>query len=226
MRSYWTKIALGSLLIFAVGFGFISAGRHLKHSIESDRDITIPFGSFVPFKLDGMKVGTLRSLVIRRTSPKVVTGFAVRVRLSDAQVFEKLQDCNLTVDDPLHLNERTTFSCLSSEPGYQPFGDVTIDLQDAGHSRRMVRPLLLSEATVREFRREGSDSATGPSADSIAAEVGTRVRDQARAYADSLRVAELEKAAQRMKDKADAIRARTAPQPPPAGSPPKTPGPI
>jgi hypothetical protein len=203
------RIALRSLLIFAVGFGIISASRHFKHSIESDEDLTIPLGSFVPFKLDGIKVGTLRSLVIRRTAPKQITGFGVRVRLTEASAFEKLEDCNLAVDDPLHLNERTTFTCISSEPGYQQFGDVTIDLNGAGHSQRLKLPLFLTDAAVHEFHRQANDSASGPSADSIAAEVGTRVRDQARAYSDSIRVAELEKAAQRMKEKADAIRGRS-----------------
>ena len=113
MRTYWTKITLGALLIFAVGFGIVSAGRHFKSSIESDRDLTIPLGSFVAFKLDGMKVGTLRSLVIRRTAPKEMTGFGVRVRLTEPAAFEKLEACNLAVDDPLHLNERTTFTCLA-----------------------------------------------------------------------------------------------------------------
>ena len=224
MRTYWTKITLGALLIFAVGFGIVSAGRHFKSSIESDRDLTIPLGSFVAFKLDGMKVGTLRSLVIRRTAPKTITGFGVRVRLTDGAAFEKLEQCSLTVDDPVHLNEQTTFSCLSSEAGYQPFGDVTVDLREGGDTRRLIRPLLLTEAAVREFHRAATDSASGRFADSIAAEVSERVREESRAYADSVRIAELEKAAQRMKEKAEAIRARSGSPTPPPATPPKTPG--
>jgi hypothetical protein len=209
MRKYWTRIALGALLIFCVGYGFVSAGRYFRNTVESGRDLTIPFGSLVPFKLDGVKVGTLRSLVIHRTAPKEIVGFGLRVRLSDSAAFEKLQGCQLTVSDPMHIDENTTFTCVSSGPGYQPFGNVSIELRSGHDSRTVIQPLLLTDATVGQIRSHAADSSAGPSADSIAAEIRERVRSQSRALGDSIRAAELERAADRMKEKAEAIRARS-----------------
>lgn len=212
MRKYWARITLSALLIFCVGYGAVSVVRHFKNSVESSKDLTIPmgaFGTYAPFKLDGVKVGTLRSLVIHRTAPKAIVGFGLRARLSDSAAFEKLQSCKLTVGDPLHINENTTFSCLSSEAGYQPFGDVTIELQGAQESRTVVQALLLTEVAVREFQRHAADSAAGPSADSIAAAVRSRIRSQARFMGDSIRAVELDRSAERLKQKAEAIRARS-----------------
>src|SRR5436189_32737 len=98
MRNYWARITLGALLIFCLGFGAVSVVRHFKTSIESGGNLTIPFGSLVSFKLDGQKVGSVRSLTIRRTGPKEVVGFGLRVRLTDSAAFEKLEGCKLTVN--------------------------------------------------------------------------------------------------------------------------------
>jgi hypothetical protein len=212
MRKYWARVVLGALLIFCVGYGAISAVRHFKYSVESSRDLTIPlgaFGTYAPFKLDGVKVGDLRSLVIHRTAPKEIVGFGVRARLSDSAAFDKLEGCNLSVSDPQHIDERTTFTCLSSEEGYQPFGDVTIELRGTQDARTIVRPLLLTDATVRGIRSHAADSAAGPAADSIAAAVRDRIRTQARSLGDSIRAAELDRSAERLKQKAEALRARS-----------------
>ena len=92
------------------------------------------------------------SLVIHRTAPKEIVGFGLRVRLSDSAAFEKLQGCKLTVSDPMHIDEHTTFSCVSEEAGYQPFGNVSIELRSGHDSRTVVQTLLLTDATVREIR--------------------------------------------------------------------------
>src|ERR1043166_3217455 len=214
MRSYWAKIVLSALVIFALGFGVVSAGRYFKSSVTSARDIRIPFGSFVPFKIDGVKVGTLRSLTIRRTSPKEVVGFDLRVRLSDSDALGKLRECGLSVSDPHRIDEHTSFICLSSELGYQEFGKVTIDLPGAEGTRTVIRPLLLTDAAISEFQRHSASDLPGPSVDSIASEVKDRVRAQARAYSDSVRAAELDRQAERMRHKADSLRLRLTPPTP------------
>lgn len=217
MRSYWFKIVVGALLIFGVGFGLVTAVRRGKSYIESSKDLTIPLGSFIPFKLDGQKIGTIRSLSIRRSAPKELNGFDLRIRLSDSLAFEKLGSCSLSVSDPQHFDERTTFFCLASDSGYQSFGEVRIDLRQDGDTRTLMRPLMLPEATIQEMRRHSADTVSSEFADSMAAEVKSRVRIQARAYADSIRAAELDRQALRMKQKADSIRAKAVP-PPRAGS--------
>jgi len=223
MRKYWLKIGFGALVIFVVGFSAVSAGRHLKNSLDSSKDLTIPLGPFIPFKLDGVKVGTLRSLGIRRSSPKMVVGFALRVRLSDSSAYDKLTNCHVSVYDPLHIDERTTFTCLPSDSGYQGFGEVSIELRGDGNNRTLVLPLLLPDAAIQEIQRHGSDSTSGAVADSIAKEVRMRVGPQARSYRDSVRAAELEAEAKRIQQRADSIRARSGRSNPPGPVTPKPP---
>lgn len=215
MRNYWGKIALGALLIFAVGYALVSAGRRVKSSIGSGKSITIPLGSFVPFKLNDLKVGSIRSLTIRRASPHVLAGFDLRVRLSDSAAFARLEDCRLSVNDANNFDERTSFFCLPSDSGYQAFGQVSATLEGAGDTRVLSLPLLLPDDAVRKFQRQGGPE-TGPGlADSIAAEVTGRVRPLSRAYRDSIRAAELDRQSERYKARADSIRARSI-QPAPA----------
>jgi hypothetical protein len=220
MRSYWFKIIVGALLIGGVGLGFVSLIRKGKSFVESNKDLTIPLGSFIPFKLDGQKVGTIRSLSILRSAPKELNGFDLRIRLSDSAAFARLESCSLSVSDPQHIDERTTFFCLPSDSGFQSFGEVRIDLRQDGDTRTLVRPLMLPETAIQEMRRHSSDSVSSEFTDSIAAEVKSRVRVQARTYSDSIRAAELDRQALRMKQKADSIRARAIP---PSGSKPPVP---
>ena len=224
MRRYWGKIILGMLLIFAVGFAFISVGRNVKQSIETNKDITIPLGSFVGFKLDGVRVGSIRQIRIRRSEPKVLAGFDVRVRLSDTAAFTRLQNCRLSVNDAHNFDERTSFLCLPSDSGYEPFGEVTAYLSDPDHDDpTLVLPLLLPQQVVAEIRRGGDPSSPGgDKADSLAAEVGKRARVLEQQYQDSVTAASLDKRSAQLKARADSIRARQAGKavPPAAPVPP------
>lgn len=224
MRRYWGKIVLGMLLIFAVGFAIISVGRNVKQSIVTSKDITIPLGSFVGFKLDGIRVGSIRQIRIRRSEPRVLAGFDVRVRLSDTAAFTRLQDCRLSVNETQHFDDRTSFLCLPSDSGYEPFGEVTAYLSDPDQEDpTLVLPLLLPSRVVAEIRRAGDPSAPGgDKADSIAAEVGKRARVLERQYEDSVTAASLDKRSAQLKARADSIRARqpAAPVPPVAPVPP------
>lgn len=224
MRRYWGKIILGMLLIFAVGFAFISVGRNVKQSIVTNKDITIPLGSFVAFKLDGIRVGSIRQIRIRRSEPKVLAGFDVRVRLSDTAAFTRLQDCRLSVNDARNFDERTSFICVPSDSGYESFGEVTAYLSDPDHDDpTLVLPLLLPSHVVAEIRRSGDPSSPGSDkADSLAAEVAKRARVLEQQYEDSVTAAGLDKRSAQLKARADSIRARqpAATVPPVAPVPP------
>ena len=230
MRRYWGKIILGALLIFAVGFAIISAGRSVKQSIVTNKDITIPLGSFVGFKLDGIRVGSIRQIRIRRSEPRVLAGFDVRVRLTDTAAFTRLQNCRLSVNETQHFDDRTSFLCLPSDSGYEPFGEVTAYISDPDQEDpTLVLPLLLPSRVVAEIRRGGDPSSPGgDKADSIAAEMGKRARVLEQQYDDSVTAANLDKRSAQLKARADSIRARQqgkvvppADPVPPAGSNPK-----
>ncbi|NOT06890.1 MAG: hypothetical protein HOP28_01665 [Gemmatimonadales bacterium] len=206
MRKYWLKIAIFALLIFGVGFGVISVAQGVKDKIESSADLTIPMGSFIPFRFNDTRIGNLRSLTFRRSSSHQVSGLGIRVRITDAEAFDKLTECNLSVNNPHQFDERTSFLCLASDSAYQPFGEVEIELRDSNDTRVLVRPLLLPEAVIRDLQHQGRVDVGEDFADSIAAEVRSRVRVQSKSYRDSLEADRLEKRALRDQQRADSIR--------------------
>lgn len=206
MGKYWLKIGLGAALIFGVGMAIISAGRHVRHTVESNKDITIPLGGFIPFKLDGVEVGKLRSLTIHRSEARSISGFGVSMRMSDSSMFEKLRECRFSVTDPANIDERTTFFCLKSDSGYREFGEIRMSLRIPGGTQTLVQPLLLPESAISSLQRRGSDPAALPATDSLVSEVRIRVREQERAYEDSVRAARLEKRARDMQREADSLR--------------------
>lgn len=228
MRKYWFKIVFGALLIFAVGFGMMSAARGVKHKITSDQDIEIPLGPFIGFSLDGTKLGTIRSLTIRRSAPKMLAGFDLRVRLADSSGLATIEKCHLSVNDARSIDERTRFVCLASDSGYVPFGMLRAELRTDHGTRVIETPLLLPPSAVADIQRGGGDPAATDLADSIQAEVASRIKVQSRAYRDSLKAAEYDQAAARAKFKADSIRARATavtPETPVAPKPIKPPTP-
>jgi hypothetical protein len=216
MTKYWFKIGLGALLIFVVGLGVVRAARHVHDTIESNQDLTIPLGSFIPFKLDGAEIGKLRSLVIHRSSPKAVTGFDVNTRVTDSATFERLRDCRMSVTDATHFDEHSTFVCLKSDSGYRTFGEVRIDLRLPGSAgtQTLIQPLLLPESAIRDLERKAADSLGVPAAESLAAQIRGSTREQQRAYRDSIKAAVLEKSAKDMQRRADSIRSRNSVIPP------------
>jgi hypothetical protein len=185
MRGYWIKIFLGALLIFGVGLAGYSSVRGLVHRVHSDRDLTIPLGSFIPFNVGGDRLGTLRSLTIHRAAPERVSGFAIRARLTDSAAMDRLRSCRMSVTDPERINERTMFFCLESDSGYQEFGEVRLELRVDGNTQTLIQPLLLPAATVQDILRKGTDSTGSP--DSIALRIRERVQSQSRSIADSIR---------------------------------------
>lgn len=214
MRKYWFKIGFGALLIFVVGFGMMSGVRRVKDKITSSQDIEIPLGPFIGFNLDGTKLGTIRSLIIRRTAPKVLAGFDLRIRLSDSSGLTRMKACHLSVNDARHIDERTHFVCLASDSGFVPFGEVRAELRGDEGSQVVVTPLMLPPSTVEQIRSEGGHSGSVDVGDSIQAEVESRVKVVARTYRDSIRAADLDRQAARAKFKADSIRARSSAETP------------
>ena len=200
MRGYWLRILSGALLIFAVGMGLVSlirAGvRKGVAKIESAEPISIPL-AFVPFKLDGQAVGTIRRLTILRSAPKSLSGFRVRVEAADLDLFRRLaanDGCVIFIDDPTKLDENTTFSCRVVDSSMAEFGEVQILAQSGG--ARVNMPLYISYEAWRHYRESGADSlVTATAVDNARA---------AQAHAESLRI--------EARKLADSIRSRVSGQ--------------
>lgn len=227
MRKYWTKIILGALLIFGVGFGVVSAARGVKDKIVSSKDIEIPLGSFIGFNLGGTRLGSVRSLTILRSAPKMITGFEVRARLSDSSGFARLENCHVSVNDVKNIDERSHFICLPSDSGYVPFGELRAELRTQGGMRTVVLPLLLPPSAVADIQNHAATSGL-PVSDSAAAALESMVKTESQEYRDSVRAAELDtraakanETAVRYKERADSIRAHRAAPAVPAPVAPK-----
>lgn len=208
MRKYWLKIGFTALAIGLVGFGVVTAAKRGKEYIVSAKDLTIPLGSFVSFKLDGVKAGSLRSLSILRSAPKEVTGFRVSVRLTDAAAFDRLQTCKLAVDDVQRFDENTSFRCLTDSAGYETFGEVNFRLQVDGDNRQLITPLYLPEQAIQNIRNHASNEVGAGFADSLADAVRSQIEPQAKTYADSIRADRLDRAASRMTKSAEDLKAQ------------------
>lgn len=213
MRKYWAKIILAALLIFGVGFGLVSAARGVKNKFVSGKDIEIPLGSFIGFNLSGTRLGSIRSLTIQRSSPKVITGFEIRARLTDSSGFAQMEKCHVSVNDIQHIDERTHFICLPSDSGYVPFGQLRAELRaEDGEMRTLVLPLLLPPEAVADIQNH-ADAPGAPISDSTAAAIESRVRVQSQVYRDSLKAVDLDDraakanaTASRYKQRADSLR--------------------
>ena len=210
MGKYWIKILLGALLIFGVGFAGYASVRRVVGEIKSDHDLTIPLGNFIGFNLNGEKLGTLRSLTIKRSAPHQVAGFGIRVRLSDTIGVARIQNCMVSVTDPENIDEKTMFFCLKSDSGYTPFGEFRADLRMRdGNVSTTVLALYLPTHVVEDIlRKQGTGQA--PLNDSMAIELRERIRMQSRAIEDSIRAVNLEQNAKKLQAQADSLRARNA----------------
>ncbi len=114
MRHYWLKIVLGMVAIFVVGMLGVTlvrrgAGR-VRDVVNTSDPITIPL-AFVPFKLNGNKVGSIDRLVLLRSSPKKVRGADLVVTLADSVPAARLTGCVLIAERIDNIDEHSTFSC-------------------------------------------------------------------------------------------------------------------
>ena len=87
MRTYWLRILLGAAGIFAVGMLILSAVRATRSRVrsvaESSESITIRL-PFVPFRVDGARLGTFERIVLNRDAPEDLRSVDLHVDLDDA----------------------------------------------------------------------------------------------------------------------------------------------
>jgi hypothetical protein len=146
MQRYWFGIALGAVAVFVMGLLVLNAGRQgariVEQTLESADPISIPL-AFVPFRLGGREVGTIREVQFVRSSPEVVRGVELDVKVKDPAALDQLRDCALATTDVANFNRRTTFKCLSPETAtsgdFVAFGKVTFE--EAGIVQTLLVPV-------------------------------------------------------------------------------------
>ena len=199
MRNYWLRIVLGALAIFAVGMliaKMVRRGSVAVHQIaEGSGPISVPLPGFVPFSLDGNRLGSVRRITMYRDAPKRPSSFVVSVSLPDSVASDRLARCIILVDTSQNsagtsadINAKTAFRCLSAADtageDLVPFGSIVI------RSRGDSFPFLLPRKVVDEMRnppRPTADSIAGGVADSLGAADSVRTPDSTRAAAPGAR---------------------------------------
>jgi hypothetical protein len=211
MRNYWLRIALGAAAIFTVGMLGVTLARQgvgrVRGVVEGSGPITLPL-AFIPFKLDGQKLGSVNKVVLLRDAPKRISAVELEIKLTDSTLASGLAGCNLAANfeaehkpggvrvnrDPFSSG---VFSCLDRSDSllqFQVFGRAIFQPGD------VTVPLLLPNDVVDDLEQGNF----GPDADSVGAVAEARadsITEAAEAQADSISSA--------AQERADAITARS-----------------
>jgi hypothetical protein len=193
MRSYWLRIMMGAFAIFVVGMIGITVFRRGRSRVESviasAQPLSFPL-PFVPFQLDGSKLGTIERLTVNRDAPKKVSSIELQVKMDDSLVAKGLAGCRLAAnvesdsskpgDVNLQMNRldrRTFFFCASSDSGFEPMGKAKLTPGD------VELPLLVPEKLAAHLRN-GDWSSNEDSTDALEARADS-LADAAETMADS-----------------------------------------
>jgi hypothetical protein len=165
MRNYWLRIIVGAVAIFAVGMVGVTLARQgigrVRGVVEGSGPITLPVG-FLPFKLDGEKLGTIESIRIMRNAPKEVRSVNFVVRLADSVSPGRLEPCILVAEGFEDINDKTTVLCSTAEDtvGENLVAVGTIKLRRSDRSFRLFMPReAIQEITDSDVVFVGEDSA-------------------------------------------------------------------
>jgi cell division septum initiation protein DivIVA len=202
MRNYWLRIVLGAVVIFTVGMIGVTLARQgvgrVRNVVEGSGPISVPI-AFIPFKLDGQKLGTVSKVVVQRDAPKQIASVELQIKLLDSTVARGLEGCLLAANldkehTPRDAHVRLwplsdgVFTCLhpnDSTGQFQEFGRAVF--QPGG----VIVPLLLPKDIADDLQQgnfgNGPDDSLSDAAEAkadSAAEVADRQADAITAEAE------------------------------------------
>jgi hypothetical protein len=155
MNRYWTRIALGALLVFCMGFVGLTAVRKGKAQLRAfltTAATRLPLRlANIGFRLDGRRVGEVTRLDVVRHAASELGRVTGHVQLTEPEAIAALADCSLTVDDLHRVNSRTSFFCADASELQSG------RLLEVGEIRfepgAFQRPLFLPRRVVDDWRR-------------------------------------------------------------------------
>ena len=163
MNGLWRRILLGALAIFAVGYGVISLVRlgkgKVQSALESADPVRIPL-PFLPFLVDGSRVGTLESVTLLRSAPRQVSGVEVRAKLGNTVAVDRFRECQFTSRSATTFSPESGLACLRAGPADSSLvvvGTVTLSGADGA---TLSLPLLLPPEVLATIRPGLADSAS------------------------------------------------------------------
>ena len=156
---YWLKIILGMLAIFTCGMFVVKGVQAGKNKAldfaESDRPLTVPLMGMA-FRTAKGELGTLQKMRIERSSPREIEGFHLSATLNDGVDVNQFDLCEVTLSDPEHIDENTSFDCITAaNPGFEDlvqFGTITF--QPSGESHRLMVPSAIRDQIQAAFMEE------------------------------------------------------------------------
>jgi hypothetical protein len=152
MRNYWLRILLGAVAIFTVGMVGVTLARQgmgrVRGVVEGSGPISLPV-AFLPFKLDGEKIGNIQRIKILRNAPNQVRSVHLQVRLADSVSPSRLDPCILVAQSFENISSETTVLCSDAEDtvgeDLAAVGEININ-----RSNRSFR-LFMSRDAIREL---------------------------------------------------------------------------
>lgn len=207
MRSYWIRILLGAVAVFSIGMVGLTLLRHGKERVvevvTGTGPLSIPL-PFLPFELDGNKLGSLERLVVNRDAPKKVSSLELEVKLDDSLVAHGLAGCRLAANlesdstttgdvnlHPQRAGKHTFFFCATGDSMFEPFGTVKLMPGDVSV------PLLVSHS-LAETLRSGRWGDEADTSSEVLVERAESLAGRAEAAADSI-AADAERRTQTMR---------------------------
>jgi hypothetical protein len=155
-RRYWTRVALGALLVFGLGLAGLAAvnrGKAEVRTLLSNAAMQLPLQlARLDFSLDGRKIGTVSGIDVQRTDAADPGRVKLRVALADAGDLGRLETCRLTSDDLDRFPHTSGFRCADAAEigaGLVEMGEVVFQPAE------LVRPLYLANHTIERWRRAG-----------------------------------------------------------------------
>lgn len=195
MRSYWMRILLGAVAIFAIGMIGVTLYRRgaekVSEVVAGVGPLTIPL-PFVPFELGGNRLGKLERLVVNRDAPKKVSSLELEVKLDDSLVAQGLAGCRLAAnlendsDKPGDINihagrkDRPFFFCAGDDSALVEFGTVTLNPGD------IEVPLLVPESLAIQLQSGMWDGGISPDSTEAIAVQAESLAAKAQILGDSL----------------------------------------
>lgn len=156
MDRYWAKIGVGALAIFGVGMTGVTLakkGVHELKTVAAGRVVEAIQQSpsrFLTFRLDGRRIGQVRTIEVSNDGEWNAHSVAMKVDLSEGREPDDLGECALAADD-LRYRRDASFRCVSEDDigdeNLTQIGEVTF--APAG----VTRPLYLGARQLRDLNR-------------------------------------------------------------------------
>jgi hypothetical protein len=154
MNRYWTRIALGAILVFCLGMSATVAVRKGKAEVRS---LLATVGRRLPlklahlgFRLDGRRLGDLTGLDVQRTGPDDLGRVTVRVRLDSPADLAALESCSLAAESFRGFDDQAGFRCAD---GSELSGDKLVKLGEVVFQPGdLTRPLYLPRYDAERWR--------------------------------------------------------------------------